>query len=161
MIRYLQGWTVASGHRKVLSRTLMDDMIDIMPYMTQSDMAQDVFQMLGMWHGAQHEELQRLSEVTLLQCQTNSLSCRKVGKYLGCTGGPGAGKKNKGTMPLCGCENLQKNVAFLVSEGATPHISDWETRHYPKTSFTAVADTPEMQRLAQNTRQQSQASARM
>jgi len=32
------------------------------------DMAQDVFQVLGMWHGAQHEELQRLSEVTLLQC---------------------------------------------------------------------------------------------
>ncbi|KAI0221526.1 LIM and SH3 domain protein F42H10.3 [Lamellibrachia satsuma] len=28
--------------------------------------------------------------------------------------------------------------------------------HYPKTSFTAVADTPEMQRLAQNTKLQSQ-----
>ena len=25
------------------------------------DMAQDVLQVLGMWHGAQHEELQRLS----------------------------------------------------------------------------------------------------
>ena len=49
------------------------------------------------------------------------------------------------------------------------HITQWVSvsgsvlcyRHYPKTSFTAVADTPEMQRLAQNTRQQSQASARM
>ncbi len=33
-----------------------------------ADMAQDVLQMPGVRHDAQHEELQRLQQITLLQC---------------------------------------------------------------------------------------------
>ena len=31
-------------------------------------MAQDLFQMPGMWHDIKYEELQRLRQTTLLQC---------------------------------------------------------------------------------------------
>ena len=33
-----------------------------------SDMAQNVFQMPGMWHDVKYEKLQRLRQTTLLQC---------------------------------------------------------------------------------------------
>ena len=33
-----------------------------------SDMAQNVFQMPGVWHDAKYEKLQRLRQTTVLQC---------------------------------------------------------------------------------------------
>lgn len=98
--------------------------------MSGQSLAQDLLQMSGVWHDAQHENLQRVRSSTgILQARC---------------GGIGGG---------CSQEALAvSNRSIYFRFNKRPYCN----AHTPVAKHTTVADTPEARRLAENTKIQSQ-----
>jgi hypothetical protein len=92
---------------------------------------------LGMRNDSQHEELQGLRQETILQrvSYINQLISQSIIEDL---------SVDRFVLPSI----IYKFCKIL--------IGTFLFSHYPTTKFTAVADTPENQRLAQNSKIQSQ-----